>query len=197
MRPADFCMPAVPFTSPVAEDSTSSLATEALAHTDALYRTALRLTRNPAEAEDLVQDTFLKAVRFERRFQRGTNLRAWLFTIQTNTWRNRRRDRGRDPVAVDSDVVERAEARPAVSVSPEDELLRASMDVSLQHALEQLAPAFREAVWLRDVEEFSYGEIAEILGIPVGTVMSRISRGRRPLHQLLSEVERRDGGATR
>lgn len=159
---------------------------EALTHADALYRTALRVTRNPAEADDLVQDTYLKAFRSAARFEHGTNLRAWLFTILMNTWRNRRRDAGRDPVAVESEIVEQAEARPAGGGSPEDLLLGQTMSADLQEALDALAPAFREAVWLRDVEEFSYAEIAGMLEVPIGTVMSRISRGRRHLYETLT-----------
>jgi RNA polymerase sigma-70 factor (ECF subfamily) len=159
--------------------------TDALAHIDALYGTALRLTRNEADAQDLVQDTYVKAFRNSKQFEPGTNLKAWLFTILHNTFRNRRRDSGRDPVEVDSERVElSAEADPAAT--PEEQLLRAAMGPELQAALDGLPEAFREAVWLRDVEEFPYAEIAEMLGIPVGTVMSRISRGRRMLYEALA-----------
>ncbi|MBK5297224.1 MAG: sigma-70 family RNA polymerase sigma factor [Vicinamibacteria bacterium] len=159
---------------------------EALAQADALYRTALRATRNPAEAEDLVQDTYLKAFRNQGRFEPGSNVRAWLFTILMNTWRNRRRDAGRDPVAVASEVVEQAEARPASGGSPEDLLLRDTLGTDLKAALDQMPDAFREAVWLRDVDEFTYAEIAAMLEVPIGTVMSRISRGRRQLFEKLT-----------
>src|SRR5512139_3379791 len=159
---------------------------ECLAHADALYRTAVRLTRNPAEAEDLVQDTFLKAFRASGRFERGTNLRAWLFTSLMNGFRNRRRDSARDVVEVDSEVVERAEVRPEQAATPEQLLLRDTLDTDLQQALDALPDAFRQAVWLRDVEEFSYAEIASMLGVPAGTVMSRISRGRRLLFEHLT-----------
>jgi RNA polymerase sigma-70 factor, ECF subfamily len=167
---------------------------EALAQADALYRAARRLTRNPAEAEDLVQDTYLKAFRSAASFERGTNLRAWLFTILMNTYRNSRRDAARDPVDVDSEAVEEAQApSSAAAATPEDLLLRATLDVDLQAALNDLPETFRAAVWLRDVEEFSYAEIARMLEIPVGTVMSRISRGRRLLYQQL--VARRQTSA--
>jgi RNA polymerase sigma-70 factor, ECF subfamily len=153
----------------------------ALSHIDSLYGTALRLTRNEADAQDLVQDTYVKAFRARRQFKEGTNLKAWLFTILHNTYRNRRRDTGRDPVEIDSERVDlAAPADPAVT--PEENLLREVMDADLQAALDALPEAFREAVWLRDVEEFPYAEIAGMLGIPVGTVMSRISRGRRMLY---------------
>lgn len=162
---------------------------EALASLDSLYRAALRLTRVPADAEDLVQDTYLKAFRAAASFEPGTNLRAWLFTILHNTARNRARDRARDTVAIDSDIVERAgETAPASgrAETPETLLLRETLAPELQRAIETLPEAFREAVWLRDVEEFSYAEIAEMLAIPVGTVMSRISRGRRALFEALT-----------
>jgi RNA polymerase sigma-70 factor (ECF subfamily) len=168
---------------------------EALALVDSLYRTALRLTRNPADAEDLVQDTYLKAFRAADRFEPGTNLRAWLFTILHNSARNRVRDRARDAVMVDSDVVEHAaelaggparEAAPAGRETPESRLLRDTLAPELQAAVDALPEAFRQAIWLRDVEEFSYAEISAMLSIPIGTVMSRISRGRRMLYDQLA-----------
>ena len=165
--------------------------TEALASLDSLYRTALRLTRAPADAEDLVQETYLKAFRAADSFTPGTNLRAWLFTILHNTARNRARDRARDTVAVDSEVVERAAEVPArggPAETPETLLLRDTLAPELQAAVDALPDAFREAVWLRDVEEFSYAEIANMLSIPVGTVMSRISRGRRMLFERLNHL---------
>jgi RNA polymerase sigma-70 factor (ECF subfamily) len=163
---------------------------EALASLDSLYRTALRLTRVPADAEDLVQETYLKAFRAADSFRPGTNLRAWLFTILHNTARNRLRDRARDAVSVDSEVVERAAEGPArgPAETPETLLLRATMTPELQSAIDSLPEAFRQAVWLRDVEEFSYAEIAEMLSIPVGTVMSRISRGRHLLFERLHHL---------
>ena len=136
-----------------------------------------------------MQETYLKAFRAADRFEPGTNLRAWLFTILHNTARNRVRDRARDAVTVDSETVERRRRRPwpgAPGETPETELLRATLDPDLQAAVDALPEAFRQAVWLRDVEEFSYAEIADMLTIPVGTVMSRISRGRRMLFDALS-----------
>jgi RNA polymerase sigma-70 factor (ECF subfamily) len=163
---------------------------EALAAVDSLYRTALRLTRVQADAEDLVQETYLKAFRAADRFEPGTNLRAWLFTILHNTARNRARDRARDAVTFDSDTVERA-ADPlhGMADTPETLLLRETLAPELQAAIDGLPDAFRQAVWLRDVEEFSYAEIAAMLDIPVGTVMSRISRGRRMLFERLHHVK--------
>ncbi|MET0213327.1 MAG: sigma-70 family RNA polymerase sigma factor [Vicinamibacterales bacterium] len=163
----------------------------ALALLDALYGTALRLTRDADRAQDLVQDTYLKAFRARARFTEGTNLKAWLFTILHNTWRNRQRDRARTRIDFDSEAVEAAaetvsDVRASAVESPEALLLRAGLDGELRAALDRLPAAFREAVWLRDVEELSYQEIAQVLEIPVGTVMSRISRGRRQLVQELT-----------
>lgn len=166
-----------------------AFAAEALSYLEPLYATALRLARNRSDAEDLVQDTFVKAFRFTDRFERGTNLKAWLYTILHNTWRNRRRDASRDAVEVDSEVVEQAATGPdgpAAFDTPERILMRATLDADLQAALDGLPEAFRVAVWLRDVEEFTYAEMAEMLGIPIGTVMSRISRGRKLLFERLS-----------
>ncbi len=167
---------------------------DALACLDSLYRTALRLTHVPADAEDLVQETYLKAFRAADRFEPGTNLKAWLFTILHNTARNRVRDRRREAVTFDSETVDRAaDAPPDVGAArfvdtPETLLLRETLDPDLKTAIEALPEAFRQAVWLRDVEEFSYAEIASMLAIPAGTVMSRISRGRRMLFDRLSAL---------
>jgi len=168
---------------------TPSFETDALASLDSLYRTALRLTHRPADAEDLVQDTYLRAFRSEKQFTPGTNLRAWLFAILHNTARNRARDLSRDHVAVDSEAVDRAlETTIEPGATPESLLLRDTLAPDLQAAIDALPQAFREAVWLRDVEEFSYAEIAEMLQVPAGTVMSRISRGRRLLFDRLHHL---------
>ena len=168
---------------------------EALACLDVLYRAAMRLTRNPADAEDLVQETYLKAFRAADQFEPGTNLRAWLFTILHNTARNRARDRARDTVSIDSEIVDRAADAPPLAgrslgaaETPESLLMRDTLTPELQAAIDALPETFRQAVWLRDVEEFSYAEIAEMLSIPVGTVMSRISRGRHQLFDRLSHL---------
>jgi RNA polymerase sigma-70 factor (ECF subfamily) len=166
-----------------------AFAAEVLTHLDSMYAAALRFTRNRADAEDLVQDTLVKAFRFSGKFSRGTNLKAWLYTILHNTWRNRRRDAARDTVDVDSERVEEAASLPngpAALDTPERILMRDTLDADLQAALDELPDAFREAVWLRDVEEFSYAEMAGMLNVPIGTVMSRISRGRRLLFEKLS-----------
>jgi len=167
---------------------------EILRYLEPLFATALRLTRNRADAEDLVQDTFVKALRFSDRFERGTNLKAWLSTILHNTWRNRLRDAGREAatVDVDSSRLEEAEATAVDSQrgeTPEQLLLRNTLDADLRAALDELPDIFRQAVWLRDVEEFSYAEIAKMLDVPMGTVMSRISRGRRMLLEQLRKTK--------
>jgi len=174
-------------------DAGARFEAEALEFVDSLYRTALRLTRVPSDAEDLVQDTYLKAFRSADSFRPGTNLRAWLFTILHNTARNRARDRSREPLTVDSDIVDQAAETPQFAgASPADDpetlLLKNTLAPELQAAVDELPDAFREAVWLRDVEEFSYAEIAEMLNIPVRTVMSRISRGRRLLFGRLQHL---------
>src|SRR3954464_5928215 len=158
-------------------DARARFEAEALEFVDSLYRTALRLTRVPSDAEDLVQETYLKAFRAADSFKPGTNLRAWLFTILHNTARNRARDRARDMASVDSEGVERAAELPpdgGPGDTPETLLLRDTLAPEVQAAIDTLPETFRQAVWLRDVEEFSYAEIAEMLAIPPGTVMSRI-----------------------
>jgi RNA polymerase sigma-70 factor, ECF subfamily len=156
---------------------------------DSLYGAALRLTRNADRAQDLVQDTYLKAMRAQRSFAQGTNLKAWLYTILQNTWRNRQRDGARSRVEFDSEAVERsAEAATAPrgrGETPESLLLRDTLNADLQAAIDGLGEAFREVVWLRDVDELTYQEIADVLGIPIGTVMSRLSRGRKQLYESL------------
>ena len=165
-----------------------ALSRDVLEYVDPLFATAMRLSRQRQDAEDLVQDTLVKALRFAERFEQGTNLKAWLYTILHNTWRNRVRDRAREGVQVDSELVEQEASRPdgpSVFDTPERILLRSTLDADLQEALAAIPEAFREAVWLRDVEEFSYAEIAQMLDVPIGTVMSRISRGRRLLFERL------------
>jgi RNA polymerase sigma-70 factor (ECF subfamily) len=166
---------------------------------DALYASAVRLTRNPDAAQDLVQDTYLKAFRARGRFTPGSNLKAWLYTILHNTWRNRRRDHARARVEADSEVVDVLAEQGVDGLSPppdnpETLLLKATLSDDLRDALDALPEAFREAVWLRDVEQLSYQEIAAVLEIPVGTVMSRLSRGRKQLYRALTESGRNPRG---
>ena len=157
---------------------------------DSLYGAALRLTRNADRAQDLVQDTYLKAIRAQRSFVQGTNLKAWLYTILQNTWRNRQRDGARSRVEFDSEVVERSAEgglEHAPQETPESLLLRDTLNADLQAALDGLGDAFRGVVWLRDVDELTYQEIADVLDIPIGTVMSRLSRGRKQLYEALTK----------
>lgn len=162
---------------------------EALGWIDGLYGAALRLTRNPADAEDLVQDTYLKAFKSSGTFKPGTNLRAWLFTILHNHFLNDRRHAKASPVEVDSDRADKAAGvTPASPETTEDALVRRVSDAEVRAALDELPEAFRDAVWLRDAEGFSYVEIAGMLNVPVGTVMSRISRGRRLLAERLQHA---------
>jgi RNA polymerase sigma-70 factor (ECF subfamily) len=158
-----------------------------------LYSAALRMTRNAADAEDVVQETFLKAYRAYHTFQAGTNLKAWLYRILTNTYINRYRKEARRPNEVDFDEVEdlylykrlgSAESG-RVSRSAEDEALEQFVDADVKAALEELPDHFRMPVLLADVEGFSYKEIAEILDVPIGTVMSRLHRGRKALQKAL------------
>jgi RNA polymerase sigma-70 factor, ECF subfamily len=168
--------------SPDAATRSAAFEQEALEFVDRLFAAALRLTRNEADAQDLVQDTYLRAFRSSGQFEAGTNLRGWMFTILHNTFLNQRRDRGRSPIDADSEAVEQAPDHRPAAANPEELLLRETMDADLQAALDSLPAAYREAVWLRDVEQFSYEEVAGIVGVPIGTVMSRISRGRRALY---------------
>jgi RNA polymerase sigma-70 factor (ECF subfamily) len=149
---------------------------EALPHLRALYSTALRLTRNPHDAEDLVQETYLKAYRAFDTYRAGTNIRAWLYTILHRVRTDAFRRAGRRP-----ETVELADEGPAVR--PGQQASEAALDVG--RALETLPETFRMAVILRDIEELSYDQIARTLEIPVGTVMSRIHRGRALLRQAL------------
>jgi RNA polymerase sigma-70 factor, ECF subfamily len=169
---------------------------EALDHFGALRSLSLRLTQNRTEADDLVQDTYLHAFRASDRFTPGTNLKAWLRTILTNLARNRRRDRVRSRVQTNEEqVAQAAESGVSEEASPEQRLLREVVAPRLQAGLESMPKTLRDAVWLRDVEELSYAEMARRLRIPIGTVMSRISRGRRLLHErLLALDDGRSGG---
>jgi RNA polymerase sigma-70 factor (ECF subfamily) len=172
----------------------------AMEHMDSLYAGALRMTRNPADAEDLVQETYLKAYRGFAGFEEGTNIKAWLYRILTNTYINRYRQQKRRPDESDIDDIEDFylyrrlggidEAR--ISKSAEDTMFELFTDDEVKDALESLPESFRMAVLLADVEGFAYKEIAEILDIPIGTVMSRLHRGRKALQKRLYEfaVER-------
>jgi RNA polymerase sigma-70 factor (ECF subfamily) len=166
---------------------------EALDHLGVLRALSRRLVRNRTEADDLVQDAYLHAFRASDRFTPGTNLRAWLRTILTNLVKNHRRDRSRARVYTNEEEIRRAaQSRVSEQASPEELLLNDAIGPRLRTALESLPKALRDAVWLRDVEELSYADMARRLRVPLGTVMSRISRGRRLLHERLLTL---DGGA--
>ena len=166
---------------------------QAMEHMPSLYSAALRMTRNPSDAEDLVQETYLRAYRGFGGFQEGTNLKAWLYRILTNTFINRYRAKKRRPEETEFDDVEDfylyrrlggvEEAR--AGRSAEDELMDLFPEQEVKDAVESLPENFRMAVLLADVEGFSYKEIAEILEIPIGTVMSRLHRGRKALQKRL------------
>ena len=166
-----------------------------------LYTAALRMTRNPADAEDLVQETYLKAYRGFAGFTEGTNLKAWLYRILTNTYINTYRAKRRRPEESDVDDIENfylyrrlgGLEGAAAGRSAEDEVLDHITETEVKEALEALPEQFRMAVLLGDVEGFSYKEIAEILDVPIGTVMSRLHRGRRALQKRLYEFGRQRG----
>jgi len=170
---------------------------ESVAHISSVYRTALQLTKNQADAEDLTQETYVRALRASRTFQWGTNLRAWLLTILRNLDRNRRRDHRRAPIVVDDRAVAASRVREDSSKTPEGLLLRDVLDRDLQEALEALPRPLQEIVWLRDVEELSYAELAERLGIPLGTVMSRLFTARERLFKHLTKRASRFQGRDR
>jgi len=171
----------------------ASFAELAMPFAPQLYSAALRMTRNAADAEDLVQETYFKAYRSFNTFDEGTNLRAWLFRILTNTYINSYRARQRRPIETDLEDIEDfylyrrigAIEEALAARSAEDELIDLFTDDEVKQALEDLPENFRLPVLLADVEGFSYREIAEILEIPIGTVMSRLHRGRKAMQKAL------------
>jgi RNA polymerase sigma-70 factor (ECF subfamily) len=172
---------------PIADTPKDPFVEEALVHLDALYGVACKLTRNPTEAEDLVQDALVKAMRGRDQFQSGTNLKAWLFRILTNTFINKYRRGGLERSVLDGpDADPLADGWVSASTmrqlrDPETLALTPLVEDEIGRALDALPPEFRLAVVLSDVEEFSYEEISKIMGCPIGTVMSRLHRGRKLL----------------
>jgi len=166
-----------------------------------LFSTAMRMTRNRSDAEDLVQETFIKAWRSFATYQQGTNLRAWLFRIMTNTYINKYNAQQRKPTETELDDVEElflykrlgAVDQSQLSQSAEDQMLSLFTDDEVKKALEELPDQFRIPVLMSDVEGFSYKEIAEILEIPLGTVMSRLHRGRKAMQKMLYEYAKERG----
>jgi RNA polymerase sigma-70 factor, ECF subfamily len=173
------------------KEEVDSFAEEALTHIDALYGVACKLTRNPTEAEDLVQDAYVKAMRARDQFHAGTNLKAWLFRILTNTFINKYRRGGLERSLFDGpDADPLADGWVSASTmrqlrDPEQVALLPLVEKEIQRALDALPAEFKLAVVLCDVEEFSYDEIARIMGCPIGTVMSRLHRGRKLLQRAL------------
>ena len=174
--------------------------TDTLPLLDSLYAGALRMTRNPPDAEDLVQETMMRAYRSFDRFEPGTNLKAWLFRIMTNAYINTYRKKQREPMKVSHDEIEDfdlyrelKEHDPQWDATPENIVLSNLVDSDIIEAIDDLPEQFRLAVVLSDVEGFSYAEMAEIMDVPLGTVMSRLHRGRKALQKRLWDIARDRG----
>lgn len=174
---------------------------DAMQYAPQLFSTALRMTRNRADAEDLMQETFTKAWRAFDSYQQGTNLRAWLFRILTNTYINKYNSQLRKPIETELDEVEElylfkrlgAFDQSQLSQSAEDQMLEMFTDDEVKNAIEELPETFRIPLLMSDLEGFSYKEIAEILDVPIGTVMSRLHRGRKAMQKMLYQYAKERG----
>jgi RNA polymerase sigma-70 factor, ECF subfamily len=183
----------------ITEESKAKFEEIAFEFMDSLYSTALRMTRNTSEAEDLVQDTYLRAYRFFDKFEEGTNFKAWIFKILTNTFINKYRKKVRTPQQVQLDKVEFAlenqesQKPPQEWAGYQEANYEELFDDDIKSALAQLSTQFRMVILLADVEGFSYKEIADMIDRPIGTVMSRLFRGRRMLQTILDNYAKREG----
>lgn len=180
------------------QDRTARFERDAMVFTNQLYAAALRYTKNPDDAKDLVQDTYLKAFTSFHQFEPGTNLKAWLYRVLTTTFINSYRKGQRQPLRADNEIEDWQLAKSASHTSDqgksaEVEALEKMPDSDIKRALQEIPEDFRIAVYLTDVEGFSYKEVAEIVGVPTGTVMSRLHRGRKALRLLLADYAKERG----
>jgi RNA polymerase sigma-70 factor (ECF subfamily) len=172
----------------------------ALVHLDLLYNSALQMTRNPEDAEDLIQETFVRAFRFFDKFEKGTNCKAWLFKIMRNNFINRYRKKAKEPMKVDFEEVEatiaddiRDDILTEGSILDTGKIFQNLVEDDVKEAMDSIPEEFRMAIVLSDIEGFSYQEIADILDCPIGTVRSRISRGRKILQKRLYDFAKKKG----